>query len=159
MKQLIGALCLCMGLALNVKAQNIVELAQGQEDLSTFVSAIEAAGLTETLQAEGPYTVFAPSNDAFATLPDGKLQHLMMPENKDELAKILTYHILSGQMLSGDLSDGKTATVQGEEVEVAVTDSGVSLNDATVTSADIQATNGVIHVIDKVVVPPSRLKN
>ena len=159
MTRLIAALCLCMGLAVTVKAQNIVEVAQAQENLSTLVSALEAAGLVETLQGEGPFTIFAPSNEAFASLPDGTLEHLLMPENKDELAKILTYHVTTGQMLTGDLAIGKTTTVQGEEVDILVSDTGVSINEATVTTADVQASNGVVHIIDQVIMPPSKLKN
>ncbi len=159
MKRFFAALGLCMCLALSVSAQNIVELAQGQEDLSTLVTAIEAAGLTETLQGDGPFTVFAPSNDAFAALPEGTLENLLLPENKEELAKILSYHVVGGQMMAGDLTDGKSATVQGEEVDVVVSDSGVSINDAIVTSADVQASNGVVHIINKVIMPPSKLKN
>jgi len=159
MKHLFAALCLCMGLAFSVTAQNIVELASGQEDLSTFVSAVQAAGMEETLQGDGPFTVFAPSNDAFAALPDGTLESLMLPENKEELVKILSYHVVAGQMLAADLIDGKSATVQGEEVDVVVSASGVTINDATVTSSDVQATNGVVHIIDKLITPPSKLKN
>ncbi len=159
MKRLFAAICLCVGLAFSVTAQNIVELASGQEDLSTLVSALEASGLTETLQGDGPFTVFAPSNDAFAALPDGTLESLMLPENKDELVKILSYHVISGQMLAGDMTDGKSATVQGEEVDVVVADAGISINEATVTTADVQASNGVVHIIDRVIMPPSKLKN
>jgi len=159
MKCLFAALCLCMSLAFSVTAQNIVELASGQEDLTTLVSAIQAAGLTETLQGDGPFTVFAPSNDAWAALPEGKLEALMMPENKDELVQILTYHVVTGQMLATDITGGKSATVQGEEVDILVADSGVTVNEATVTTADVQASNGVVHIIDRVIMPPSRLKN
>ena len=159
MKCLFAALCLCMSLAFSVTAQNIVELASGQEDLTTLVSAIQAAGLTETLQGDGPFTVFAPSNDAWAALPEGKLEALMMPENKDELVQILTYHVVTGQMLAADITGGKSATVQGEEVDILVADSGVTVNEATVTTADVQAANGVVHIIDRVIMPPSRLKN
>ena len=159
MKRLFAALCLCMGLAFSVTAQNIVELASGQEDLSTLVSAIQAAGMEETLQGDGPFTVFAPSNDAFAALPEGTLESLMLPENKEELVKILSYHVVTGQMLAADLIDGKSPTVQGEEVDLVVSASGVMVNDATVTSSDVQATNGVVHIIDKVIMPPSKLKN
>ena len=159
MKRLFAALCLSLGLAFSVIAQNIVELAAGQEDLTTLVSAIEAAGLAETLQGDGPFTVFAPSNDAFAALPEGTLESLMLPENKEELAKILTYHVVTGQMLAADMEDGKSPTVQGEEVDVTVSDAGVTINEANVTTSDVQASNGVVHIIDRVIMPPSRLKN
>ena len=136
-------------------AKNIVELAVGSESLSTLVAAVQAGGLVETLSGEGPFTVFAPTNDAFAALPDGVLDMLLKPENKDKLAAILTYHVVGGKVMSTDLQDGQTAaTVQGDEIKVDLSD-GAKINDATVVTADVEATNGVVHIIDKVILPPS----
>ena len=141
----------------NVHGQdkNIVELAVGTESLSTLVTAVKAAGLVETLAGEGPFTVFAPTNDAFAALPAGVLEDLLKPENKQSLIAVLTYHVVGAKVMSTDLSDGQTAaTVQGEEIEVNLQD-GVKISGAKVTMADIEASNGVVHVIDQVILPPS----
>lgn len=135
--------------------QDIVELASDTEALSTLVAAIEAAGLVETLQGDGPFTVFAPTNEAFDALPEGTLESLLQPENRDMLIEILTYHVVPGKVMSGDLSDGMMAeTVQGSEISIGVSNYGVSINDASVTQADVEATNGVVHVIDAVILPP-----
>ena len=123
-------------------------------DFTTLVAAVEAAGLVETLSGEGPFTVFAPTNEAFAALPDGLLEALLLPENKDALTEILTYHVVSGKVLSTDLSSGEVATVQGEDVTIVV-DDGVTVEGANVVVADVEAGNGVVHVIDAVIVPPS----
>jgi uncharacterized surface protein with fasciclin (FAS1) repeats len=154
------AMCLFFALSVTAQAQTIVELASGQENLSTLVAALEAADLTETLQGEGPFTVFAPSNEAFASLPEGTWNALLQPENKEKLVKILTYHVVEGKMLSTEMSDGqKASTSQGSEVEISLTDNGAKINEATVLSSDILATNGVVHIIDKVIMPPPALKN
>ncbi|MEM1324712.1 MAG: fasciclin domain-containing protein [Bacteroidota bacterium] len=135
--------------------KTVVELAVETESLSTLVAAVQAAGLVETLNGGGPFTVFAPTNDAFAALPDGTLDMLLKPENKDKLTAILTYHVVPGKVMSTDLSDGQTAgTVQGDNVVVDLSD-GVKINGATVTAADVEASNGVVHIIDKVILPPS----
>ena len=136
-------------------SSDIVDLAVSTEFLSTLVAAVKAGDLVETLKGEGPYTVFAPTNDAFSALPEGTLESLLLPENKDKLVAILSYHVIPGKVKSGDLSDGmKAKTVQGSEIKVGISDSGVKINDASVTSADIEASNGVVHVIDKVILPP-----
>jgi uncharacterized surface protein with fasciclin (FAS1) repeats len=137
----------------------IVDVASGNPDFSTLVTAVTAADLAETLSAEGPYTVFAPTNAAFEALPSGTLDELTMPENKDTLTAILTYHVVAGEVLSGDLTDGQEVeTVQGETLTVGVTDDGVTLTDASgntvnVVTADVEASNGVIHAIDGVLLP------
>jgi uncharacterized surface protein with fasciclin (FAS1) repeats len=132
---------------------DIVDTAVGAGSFTTLVAAVEAAGLVETLKGEGPFTVFAPTDDAFAALPAGTVEELLKPENKDQLTAILTYHVVPGKVMSGDLSNGMTAaTVQGGEVTI-MTEGGVKVNDANVTTADIEASNGVIHVIDKVIMP------
>jgi uncharacterized surface protein with fasciclin (FAS1) repeats len=135
-------------------AGDIVETAINAGSFGTLVAAVEAADLVETLQSPGPFTVLAPTDDAFAALPDGLVDCLLLPENKEALSSILTYHVISGAVMSGDLADGDVPTVQGENVTVDLTD-GVKFNDATVIQADVEASNGVIHAIDAVIVPPS----
>jgi uncharacterized surface protein with fasciclin (FAS1) repeats len=136
-------------------SMDIVDLAISQENLSTLVAAVKAGGLVETLKGKGPFTVFAPTNEAFAALPAGTLESLLKPENKDQLVQILTYHVLSGKVMSTDLKDGMTAkTVQGSEVKIGISKDGVKVNDAKVIKADVNASNGVVHVIDKVILPP-----
>ena len=133
--------------------KNIVEIASENTDFSTLVAAVVAAGLADTLSGDGPFTVFAPTNEAFAKLPAGTVEDLLKPENKDKLAGILTYHVVAGKVMSKDLSDGqKAATVNGQEVTVTIAD-GVKVDTATVTTADLEASNGVIHVIDSVIMP------
>jgi uncharacterized surface protein with fasciclin (FAS1) repeats len=133
---------------------DIVETAINAGSFGTLVAAVEAADLVETLQGPGPFTVLAPTDDAFAALPDGLVDCLLLPENQEVLASILTYHVISGAVMSGDLADGDVPTVQGEDVTVDLTD-GVMFNNATVVQADVTASNGVIHAIDAVIVPPS----
>lgn len=134
---------------------DIVGLAAETEALSTLVAAVKAAGLVETLQGEGPFTVFAPTNEAFAALPEGTLENLLKPENKDQLVAILTYHVVSGKVMSTDLTDGmKAATVNGAEITITTAD-GAKVNGAAVTMADVEAANGVVHVIDAVILPPA----
>lgn len=139
---------------------DIVELASQTEALSTLVAAVKAAGLVETLQSDGPFTVFAPTNEAFAALPDGTLESLLLEENRDQLVKILTYHVVPGKVMSTDLSDGMTAgTVEGSEVTIGVTSNGVTVDDASVVQADVEASNGVVHVIDAVILPKEESDN
>ncbi len=136
--------------------QNIVTVAATAGDFNTLVAAVKAAGLVETLQGEGPYTVFAPNDAAFAKLPAGTVDSLLLPENKDKLVSILTYHVVAGKVMSTDVVNLSSAdTVQGSAVSISTTDSGVQVNDATVIATDVQATNGVIHVIDTVLIPAS----
>jgi uncharacterized surface protein with fasciclin (FAS1) repeats len=133
---------------------DIVAIASETEGFSTLVAALSAAGLVETLQGEGPFTVFAPTDDAFAALPEGLLEKLLLPENVGVLTSILTYHVVSGKVMSTDVMAGDVPSVEGSSITLA-TDYGVQVNDALVISADIEASNGVIHVIDKVIVPPT----
>jgi len=133
--------------------KDIVDTAVDAGSFTTLVAAVEAAGLVETLKSEGPFTVFAPTDDAFAALPEGTVDELLKPENKDKLTAILTYHVVPGKIMSGDLTDGQTAaTVEGSDVTIMTAD-GVMVNEANVTTADIEASNGVIHVIDAVLMP------
>jgi len=131
----------------------IVDIASTTEGFSTLVAAVTAAGLGETLQGAGPFTVFAPNDAAFAALPAGVLDALLLPENKDTLAKILKYHVVSGKVLAADVKDGDVATVEGQNVTLS-TAGGVTVNGAKVIQADVMASNGVIHVIDAVILPP-----
>jgi uncharacterized surface protein with fasciclin (FAS1) repeats len=135
-------------------AGDIVAVASGNPDFSTLVAAVQAAGLVETLQGEGPFTVFAPTNDAFAALPAGLVDKLLLPENKDILVAILTYHVVSGKVMAADVMAGDVPSVQGENIAVT-TDGGVKVNGATVIATDVEASNGVIHVIDAVILPPT----
>jgi uncharacterized surface protein with fasciclin (FAS1) repeats len=136
-------------------SKDIVDTAVGAGSFTTLVAAVQAAGLVETLKGEGPFTVFAPTDDAFAALPAGTVESLLLPENKDTLIAILTYHVVAGKVMSTDLSDGMmAATVEGSEITVDLS-SGVMIDGANVVSADIEASNGVIHVIDAVILPPS----
>ena len=130
----------------------IVDVASANPDFSTLVAAIGAAGLGETLSGEGPFTVFAPTNEAFAALPAGVLDALLLPENKDALTKILTYHVVPGAVMAADITDGDVATVEGQNVTLSTAD-GVTVNGAAVVTADIVTDNGVIHVVDAVLVP------
>ena len=131
----------------------IVDIASATDGFGTVVAAIQAAGLTETLAGEGPFTVFAPTDEAFAALPAGLVDALLLPENKDVLTKILTYHVVPGTVMAADITDGDVATVEGQNVTLSTAD-GVTVNGAKVVQADIVADNGVIHVIDSVIVPP-----
>ncbi len=135
-------------------AGTIVDVAVEAGSFETLVAAVEAAGLAETLSGEGPFTVFAPTDEAFAALPEGLVDALLLPENQEALTEILTYHVLDGEVLAADVTAGDVPTLQGEEITIS-TDDGVMVNEATVTAADVMASNGVIHVIDAVLVPPS----
>ena len=136
------------------QTQTIVAVASTNDNFSTLKAALEAAELTETLAGKGPFTVFAPTNAAFEALGKEKVEALLKPENKDKLIKVLTYHVVPGQVMSTELKSGKTKTVEGAEVMVMVKDGKVKVNNAQVTQADVKASNGVIHVIDTVLLPP-----
>ena len=138
-----------------VKA-DIVDTAVAAGSFNTLVAAVQAAGLEDTLRGEGPFTVFAPTDDAFAALPEGTVESLLQPANKDQLVSILTYHVIAGKTKSADLAGQSisVATVNGADVAVDGTD-GVTVNGANVVQADIWASNGVIHVIDAVIMPPA----
>ena len=134
--------------------KDIVDTAVSAGNFTTLVAAVQAAGLVDTLKSEGPFTVFAPTDAAFAALPAGTVENLLKPENKDQLIAVLTYHVIPGKVMSGDIA-GKSLeveTVQGSMVKVNATD-GVIVDGATVVAADIETSNGVIHVIDQVILP------
>lgn len=156
-KSTIAAVALTAGIALSAgaaKAANIVETAVSAGQFDTLVAAVKAAGLAETLAGPGPFTVFAPTDEAFAKLPAGTVEDLLKPENKAKLVAVLTYHVVPGKVMSSDIA-GKTVdaeTVQGQSLAIDATD-GVMVDGAKVISADVMADNGVIHVIDSVVLP------
>ena len=133
---------------------NIVETAVNHGSFKTLVAAVTAAELVETLSGKGPFTVFAPLDDAFAKLPAGTVDSLVKPESKAKLQSILTYHVVAGKVLSTDLTDGmKAKTVNGAEITIHLKDGKVLINDAEVVVADVQTDNGVIHAINKVIMP------
>ena len=137
-----------------VASKNIVENAAGSSDHTTLVAAVKAAGLAETLSGAGPFTVFAPTNEAFDKLPKGTVENLLKPEMKADLAAVLTFHVVSGALKAADLKDGqKLKTVQGQELTVSVKEGKVMIDGANVTIADAVSSNGVTHVIDAVVLP------
>ena len=140
--------------AASAKAADIVDTAVSAGSFKTLVAAVQAAGLVDTLKGVGPFTVFAPTDDAFAKLPAGTVEDLLKPENKDKLVAILTYHVVPGRVMSGDIAGKEmaVASVQGDTIDVNAT-SGVMVDDASVVTADIEADNGVIHVIDSVIMP------
>jgi uncharacterized surface protein with fasciclin (FAS1) repeats len=159
MKKWIGILVgasLFSGVLAQTAPGTIVEVAVGNKSFSTLVAAVKAAGLVETLSGAGPFTVFAPTDEAFAKLPKGTVEELVKPENKEKLTAILTYHVLAGKVMAADAIklDGKmAATVNKQEIAIKVKDGKVMINDATVIIADVAASNGVIHAIDTVLLP------
>lgn len=150
LRQLAAAAAL--GLAsLSVSAADIVDVAAGNPDFSTLVTAVKAAGLVDTLKGDGPFTVFAPTNDAFAKLPKATLDGLLA--DKEALTKVLTYHVVSGKVMAADVKSGKVMTVNGQEITVKAGASGVMVDGAKVIATDVAADNGVIHAIDTVILP------
>jgi uncharacterized surface protein with fasciclin (FAS1) repeats len=138
----------------SVNAETIVDVASGNPDFSTLVTAVQEADLVETLSGEGPYTVFAPTNDAFAKIPADQLNAILA--DKEQLTAILTYHVLPSEVMSSDLQPQQSvATVQGENVDIRVADGAATINGCTIVETDIEAANGVIHVIDCVLTPPA----
>ena len=157
---LTGALALSSTVAISGghNSKDIVETAVANEQFSTLVAAVTAAGLVDTLKSDGPFTVFAPTNEAFAKLPAGTVENLLKPENKDKLIAVLTYHVVPGKVMSADFTGKEMSvkTVQGTKVAIDATRHGfefVNVDDAIVTSVDIETSNGVIHVIDTVIIP------
>jgi uncharacterized surface protein with fasciclin (FAS1) repeats len=135
--------------------KDIVAVASGAENFKTLVAAVKAAGLVETLQGKGPFTVFAPTDEAFAKLPAGTVEGLLKPENRDQLVAILKYHVISGKVLAADVKTMEAKTVQGQSVKLVVSAAGVSVDNAKVVKTDVMADNGVIHIIDAVMLPKS----
>ena len=165
MKKFAFALALLVALPFSVNAEDepkdIVDTAVGAKKFTTLVAAVKAAGLVETLKGEGPFTVFAPLDSAFAKLPEGTVATLVMPENKKTLTGILTYHVVSGKVMAADAikvakGAGKAKTVQGSDIKITLKNGSVYVNGAKVVTADIKCSNGVIHVIDTVIMPPKK---
>lgn len=135
-------------------SKNIVETASSNGSFTTLVAALEAAGLSETLQGDGPFTVFAPTDEAFAKLPAGTVENLLLPENQDQLIAILTYHVVAGKVTSAQVVKLESATtVNGQDVQIRQEKDTVMIDGATVAAVDVMASNGVIHVIDEVILP------
>lgn len=134
---------------------DIVDTAVNAGSFNTLVAAVQAAGLEDTLRGDGPFTVFAPTDEAFAALPEGTVESLLQPENRDQLVAILTYHVVAGEYMAGDLAGQalSVATVQGDTVDIDATGDNVMVDGATVIMADVDASNGVIHVINEVIMP------
>jgi len=155
-----AAVAAAIGLAVSaatVRAaeKDIVDTAVDAGQFQTLAAALGAAGLVETLKGPGPFTVFAPTDEAFAKLPAGTVEDLLKPENKDKLTAILTYHVVPGEVMAADVVKmSEVETVNGKKVNITVEGGTVMINDAKVTAADIDASNGVIHVIDTVILPP-----
>ena len=141
--------------AMSAKAADIVDTAVAAGSFNTLVAAVQAAGLVDTLKGEGPFTVFAPTDDAFAKLPAGTVEDLLKPENKDKLVSVLTYHVVPGKVMAADIAGKETMakTVQGTEAKIDATGDAVMIDGAKVVTADVAADNGVIHVIDTVIMP------
>jgi len=148
---IITSIALLAGFA-RAENKDIVDVAAGNKDFSTLVAAVKAAGLVETLKGSGPFTVFAPTNEAFAKLPAGTVESLLKPENKGKLVSILTYHVIPGKVMAADVKAGEVKTVQGSMAKISV-DGGVMIDGAKVMAVDVTASNGVIHVIDAVILP------
>ncbi|MGK7909922.1 MAG: fasciclin domain-containing protein [Synechococcus sp.] len=136
--------------------KTLVGLAASSENFTTLAAAIEAADLVDILNGSDVFTVFAPTDEAFAALPEGTLDTLLQPENKEQLVQILTYHVVSGSVMSGDLEEGTVTSVEGSELAVEIDGSDVAIGEAKVIQADIEASNGVIHAIDQVLLPPAQ---
>ena len=150
-----GAVQAQQEMASEAPSMDIVETAVAAGQFNTLAAALKAAGLVETLQSEGPFTVFAPTDEAFAKLPEGTVESLLKPENKDQLVAILTYHVVPGEYMASDVVGMDSATtVAGDDVSFTVAENGAMINDANIVKTDIRTSNGVIHVIDSVILPP-----
>ena len=136
--------------------KDIVDTAVSAGQFKTLAAALDAAGLIDTLKGDGPFTVFAPTDEAFAKLPDGTVESLLMPENRDQLIAVLTYHVVAGKVKAADVVNlDQATTVNGADVTITVADNGVQVDNANVIATDIGASNGIIHVIDAVILPQS----
>ncbi|TIP10522.1 fasciclin domain-containing protein [Mesorhizobium sp.] len=150
-----AAMMLASGVSALAAEKDIVNTAVEAGQFKTLAAALEAAGLVSTLKGDGPFTVFAPTDEAFAKLPAGTVENLLKPENKHQLTEILTYHVVPGKVMAADVAGlDEAKSVNGKIIDIEVEGSSVRVNDAAVTDADVAASNGVIHVIDKVIMPP-----
>lgn len=153
LRSLVATFALCGALLPLASAKTVVDVAVGSPDHTTLVTAVKAAGLAETLSGPGPFTIFAPTNAAFAKLPAGTLESLLKPENKAKLAAILTYHVVPSKVMAADVKTMEAPTVNGKKLSVKADGMGVMVNKAKVTATDLEASNGVIHVVDTVILP------
>jgi uncharacterized surface protein with fasciclin (FAS1) repeats len=153
LRSLLLSFALALGLVATAQAKTVIDVALSSPDHTTLVAAVKAAGLVETLSGKGPFTIFAPTNAAFAKLPPGTVESLLKPENKDKLVSVLTYHVVPAKVLAADVKTMAAPTVNGKTLAVKVEGGKVMVNNATVTAVDLVADNGVIHVIDTVVLP------
>jgi uncharacterized surface protein with fasciclin (FAS1) repeats len=153
LRSLIATFALCTGLVSFASAKTVVEIAAGSPDHTTLVAAVKAAGLAETLGGAGPFTVFAPTNAAFAKLPAGTVDSLLKPENKAKLVAVLTYHVVPAKVMAADVKTGEAPTVNGKKLALKADGMGVTVNGAKVVAADLVGSNGVIHVVDTVILP------
>jgi len=138
-------------------SKTIVAVASEAGSFKTLVAAVKAAGLVDALQGEGPFTVFAPTDEAFAKLPAGTVENLLKPENREQLKAVLTYHVLPGKVMAAEVKPMQAKTVNGQKVNIQVVDNKVKVDNATVVKTDVMASNGVIHVIDTVILPKAQL--
>jgi len=153
-KQWVAGAALVLGSSVVVAdSMDIVDTAVASGQFTTLVKAVQEAGLVETLKGEGPFTVFAPTDEAFAKLPEGALEALL--NDKDQLRAVLTYHVVAGKVMAADVQAGEVTTVQGDTLEITITDGNVMVDQANVIATDVEASNGVIHVLDSVVLPNS----
>ena len=153
LRSLFTSLLLCSGLVASASAKTVVDIAAGSPDHTTLVAAVKAAGLAETLSGAGPFTIFAPTNAAFAKLPAGTVESLLLPENKAKLVAILTYHVVPAKVMAVDVKSGEAPTVNGKMLKLKADGMGVMVNNAKVVATDLVGSNGVIHVVDTVILP------
>ena len=153
LRSLFTSLLLCSGLVASASAKTVVDIAAGSPDHTTLVAAVKAAGLAETLSGAGPFTIFAPTNAAFAKLPAGTVESLLLPENKGKLVAILTYHVVPAKVMAVDVKSGEAPTVNGKMLKLKADGMGVMVNNAKVIATDLVGSNGVIHVVDTVILP------
>jgi uncharacterized surface protein with fasciclin (FAS1) repeats len=153
LRNLFVTLLLAAGITTAAQAKTVVDIAVGSPDHTTLVAAVKAAGLVETLSGPGPFTVFAPTNAAFAALPAGTVEDLLKPENKAKLVAILTYHVVPAIVLAADVKSGAVPTVNGKTATAKVASGKVTIDGATVIATDLIGSNGVVHVIDQVILP------
>ncbi len=153
LRSLLSIIAISIGLASMATAKTVVEIAAGSPDHTTLVAAVKAAGLVETLSGPGPFTIFAPTNAAFAKLPAGTVETLLKPENKAKLVAILTYHVVPAKVMAADVKSGEAPTVNGKMLTIKADGMGVTVNNAKVVATDLVGSNGVIHVVDTVLLP------
>lgn len=153
LRSLLATAALSVGSISMATAKTVVDIAAGSPDHTTLVAAVKAAGLVETLSGPGPFTIFAPTNAAFDKLPAGTVESLLKPENKEKLVAILTYHVVPAKVMAADVKSGEAPTVNGKMLKIKADESGVMVNKAKVVATDLVGDNGVVHVVDTVLLP------